>query len=150
MHGLDNSKPLQLMYLLIVLLLCNLKLQSVITQIQQVARDDINVDNRPALAIILGDIKNSLTWSLDMIRRALVAEDVGLYYAVRLIQRDFLKPGIDIGPDVYTPLSRRQSGAIVKKRSCDVIFFDRLPPESVKRIQAGELTIVLGMPQHIA
>ena len=57
-----------------------------------------------------------------MIRRALVAEDVGLYYAVRLIQRDFLKPGIDIGRDVYTPLSRRQSGAIVKKWSCDVIF----------------------------
>ena len=68
-----------------------------ITQIQQVARDDINVDNKPALAIILGDIKNSLTWSLDMIRRALVAEDVGLYYAVRLIQSDFLKPGINTG-----------------------------------------------------
>ena len=28
-----------------------------------------------------------------MIRRALVAEGVGLYYAVRLVQRDFLKSG---------------------------------------------------------
>ena len=37
------------------------------------------------LVIVLGDIKNSLTWSLDMIRRALVAEGVGLYYEVRLI-----------------------------------------------------------------
>ena len=28
----------------------------------------------------------------------------GLNYAVILIHRDFLKPGIDIGPDVYTTL----------------------------------------------
>ena len=45
-----------------------------------------------------------------MIWRALVAKGVGIYYAVRLVRREFLKSNIDIGQDVYTPLYRCQSG----------------------------------------
>ena len=50
------------LHLLIVLLLhlnivSNLESQLVTKQIQQVARDDIHVDNWPALAIVLDEIK---------------------------------------------------------------------------------------------
>ena len=41
----------------------------------------------PSLAIVLGDLK---TWALDVIQRVLVTEGVGLYYAVRFVQRDFI------------------------------------------------------------
>lgn len=54
---------------------------------------------------------------------------------------------IDIGQmHVSTLLSWCKSGGIVKSStSCKVTFLDGLLIETVKRIQAGELTIALGM-----
>lgn len=99
------------------------------------------MDNQPVLAIVLGDIKASLSWGLETIRKALVAGGYGSYYAVKLIQRDFLAPGIDPGPDVYTPVIRSRDGhGSAKKRSCDIFYLDKLPPELAQMIRDGELT----------
>ena len=80
-----------------------------------------------------------------MIRRALVAEGVGLYYAVRLVRRDFLKPchrhWIRCVHSTFPMHIWKYCQNMVR----DVIFLDNIPTEWVKRIQAGKLTIALGM-----
>ena len=84
-----------------------------------------------------------------MIRRALVVEGVGLSYAVRLVRRDLLKPCYRHWIRCVHSTFPMQVWKYCQNAVCDVIFLDNIPIEWVKRIQAGELTIALGMSQWL-
>ena len=74
-----------------------------------------------------------------------MAEGVGLYYAVRLVRRDLLKPGYRHWIGCLHSTFPMQVWKHCQNVVRDVIFLDNITIEWVKRIQAGELTIALGI-----